>query len=163
MIDLPCGDWNWMKEIDLSNIEYYGFDIVEKLIKQNKQKYSNINFKVKNGIKDDLPQVDLIMCRDLLQHLSIKEICNLLNNFIKSNSKYLLITRFDRCKENKDIEFDNYALRNLQLEPFNLPEPLLVIEDKDFDKFLFKGMNKKWYFFEDAKMVLYKLDNIKIT
>jgi hypothetical protein len=158
MIDLPCGDWNWMRKIDLSNIKYYGFDIVEDLIKENRKKYPNIDFEVKNGLEDSLPQVDLIMCRDLIIHFPLEEIFKLLNNFVKSNSKYLLITRFDGCeKENKNIEFGDFAMRNLQLEPFNLPEPLIVINDKDFNRY----NNYNNTDFEDAKMVLYKLENIR--
>lgn len=32
MLDLPCGDYNWMSEVDLGGIFYRGADIVEELI-----------------------------------------------------------------------------------------------------------------------------------
>jgi hypothetical protein len=35
ILDIPCGDFNWMKEVDLTNIEYKGADIVESLINLN--------------------------------------------------------------------------------------------------------------------------------
>ena len=46
LLDIPCGDLNWMKKVNLSNIDYVGADIVEELIE------SNINqFKDKSNLK----------------------------------------------------------------------------------------------------------------
>lgn len=35
LLDIPCGDLNWMQKVNLSNIDYCGADIVEELIKSN--------------------------------------------------------------------------------------------------------------------------------
>jgi hypothetical protein len=35
MLDAPCGDFNWMKEVDLSAVHYTGGDIVEPLVNSN--------------------------------------------------------------------------------------------------------------------------------
>jgi hypothetical protein len=40
ILDIPCGDFNWMKKVDLENIDYIGADIVEDLIEKNKKKIS---------------------------------------------------------------------------------------------------------------------------
>ena len=51
VLDIPCGDFNWMQKVDLSNIEYIGADIVEELIKKNIEIYegkNNLRFKVLN-------------------------------------------------------------------------------------------------------------------
>src|ERR1035437_7820532 len=32
MLDLPCGDFNWMRNVDLNDIDYTGADIVIDLI-----------------------------------------------------------------------------------------------------------------------------------
>ena len=39
ILDIPCGDFNWMREVDLSNLVYYGADIVDSLIEENIKKY----------------------------------------------------------------------------------------------------------------------------
>ena len=36
MLDIPCGDFNWMKNVDLSLINYHGADIVDNVIISNK-------------------------------------------------------------------------------------------------------------------------------
>ena len=32
MLDIPCGDFHWMKSVDLNSIDYTGADIVKELI-----------------------------------------------------------------------------------------------------------------------------------
>lgn len=39
IVDLPCGDFNWMSKIDLQGATYIGVDIVEELIKKNREQY----------------------------------------------------------------------------------------------------------------------------
>lgn len=134
ILDVPCGDMNWMSKVDLSNIKYYGFDIVEELIKNNSLKFSNNKnyiFQVVDAIGDKLPCVDLIICRDLIIHFPLEAIYQLLNNFIKSGSKYLLITETKGIDENLEISFGSWTYRNLRKPPFNLPESLVFIRDHE--------------------------------
>ena len=152
ILDVPCGDMNWMSKVDLKNIRYYGFDIVKELIEQNKKKFKHKSyiFKCKDAISDTLPQVDLILCRDLIIHFPIKEIWNLLNNFIKSRSKYLLISKsINQNTFNQNIEFGNWASRNLEKSPFNFPKPLYLVLDHDNES---HGC---------GAMVLYKLKHLR--
>ena len=74
ILDAGCGDFYWMKNINLIKINYYGLDIVSKLIEKNKKLYSkkNITFFKSNLVKDKLPKVDLIICRDVLTRSSQK-------------------------------------------------------------------------------------------
>src|SRR5687768_5656945 len=37
VLDIPCGDFNWMQHVDLSTINYLGADIVRELISKNMQ------------------------------------------------------------------------------------------------------------------------------
>ena len=41
ILDIPCGDMNWFSKIDIKNIKYYGYDIVEELIQENREKFKN--------------------------------------------------------------------------------------------------------------------------
>ena len=131
VLDLPCGDFNWMQHLDWSKIQYTGGDIVEPLIEKNQKKFagSNLNFKVLNLLTDDLPQVDVIFCRDCLVHLSFEDIHKALKNILKSNSKYLLTTTFPP-RENVDIITGDWRVLNLEKAPFNLPPPLFLLNEK---------------------------------
>lgn len=133
VLDAPCGDFNWMKQVHLKGIQYQGMDIVEELIDSNSrrfEKYPNLNFKTGNIIEDKLPKVDLIFCRDCLVHFSFKDIETALQNFKKSGSKYLLTTSFINHKINKDIDTGYWRPLNLEKAPFNFPEPIFFINEK---------------------------------
>jgi SAM-dependent methyltransferase len=133
ILDVPCGDFNWMKEVDLSGIKYIGGDIVEPMIRKNIKKYKqkNINFEIIDIINDDLPLVDMIMVRDCFVHLPNSDIFKSIENIRSSGSKYLLTTHFSWRSENnnKNINAGAWRRLNLQQPPFNFPNPeYLIIE-----------------------------------
>lgn len=132
ILDVPCGDFNWLSTIDFGNCLYTGIDIVKGLVDSNNRLYacSSRVFKQGNAIIDDLPKVDLIMCRDMLVHFDLASILKTLKNFKKSGSKYLLVTVQPYVKKNKDIKMGEWRPINLQKAPFNFPAPLYLLSDK---------------------------------
>ena len=95
VLDIPCGDFLWMRKVDLSTVSYLGADIVKDLIRKNKEKYyveGKVDFIKLNLIEDKLPQKDLIITRDCLVHLSFESISQALKNIKLSGCKYLLTT-----------------------------------------------------------------------
>lgn len=131
MLDIPCGDFNWMQAVDLSMLHYTGADIVEELIAANNKKYacSNKKFIKLNLIEDTLPKADLIFCRDCLVHLSLSDIRASITNIKNSGAAYLLTTTFTGCEVNEDIASGDWRILNFMLQPFHFPQPLLVINE----------------------------------
>lgn len=131
ILDVPCGDFNWLKEVDLKGIQYTGGDIVPALIEQNNKKYKSDErtFKMLNIITDDLPKSDLIICRDCLVHLKFEDGLKAIQNFKKSGSKYLLTTTFTDRDKNEDL-FGIWRTLNLQKPPYNFLQPLKLINEK---------------------------------
>lgn len=132
MLDIPCGDFFWMKEVDLKGIAYHGADIVAPLIDENKRLYhdKNLHFSKLNLLTDNLPPVSLIFCRDCLVHFSYKDIQTALRNMIQSNSEYLLTTTFDSRTQNSDIITGEWRPLNLQAPPFGFPAPLFLLDEQ---------------------------------
>ena len=134
MLDIPCGDFNWMKKVILPyvsdyELSYIGADIVDALIKENAKKYSSerISFLTLNLISDDLPNVDLVFVRDCLVHLSYSDISKALHNIKKSGSKYLMSTTFINHRDNHNIPTGDWRPINLQKTPFNFPQPEFIL------------------------------------
>jgi len=129
ILDVPCGDFNWMKHVSL-DISYIGADIVPEIILENNNSYLNPNrrFIVLDIIKDEIPSADIMLCRDCLVHFSYNDISYALNNITKSNIKYLLTTNFPRHK-NKNISTGQWRPLNLEADPFNFPDPILTIKE----------------------------------
>ena len=129
ILDIPCGDFNWMKEVDLSGINYVGADIVDDLIASNKVKYPQHNFIVLDLVNDPLPKADLVFVRDCLVHLSNASISQALENIKKSGSKYLLTTSFVKLENNTDILDGSWRVINLLASPFKMTPIYLINED----------------------------------
>jgi hypothetical protein len=132
ILDIPCGDFNWMKNINLDCITYIGGDIVSDIIRKNNSKFSksNITFMILNLTSDDLPESDLIINRDCLVHFSYSHITESLKNMKHSKSKYLLTTTFTGDRDNYDITTGYWRPINLEKEPFNFPKPIAIINEK---------------------------------
>lgn len=131
MLDIPCGDIYWMKELNLNLDCYIGADIVNELVLANQVYASECrNFVVLDLIKDALPKVDLVFCRDCLVHFSNKDIFRSLANIKKSGSTYLCTTSFTKLEKNSDIITGEWHPINLQVSPFSFPPPLRLIYEK---------------------------------
>jgi len=129
ILDIPCGDWNWMKSVDLCGASYIGADIVEPLIGLNKANHPNVDFRVLDITKDNLPKVDLIFTRDCLGHLSNDNVLKAIRNCKENGAKYLLATSFTKFNHNNDITDGGWKCINLMIDPFFLNPIYLINED----------------------------------
>lgn len=151
MLDIPCGDYNWMNFVE-KDCSYIGGDIVEDIIKRNQDKHSSdkVSFQVLNMTQDSLPKVDMIFCKDCLQHLTYENVAAALNNFKKSGSKYLFVSSFPKTWRNHDIYDGDYRPLNVCKKPFNLPQPIYKFREES----IAEGVES------DKYMYLYELDSI---
>lgn len=131
MLDAPCGDYNWFRLVERGQVAYIGGDIVQALVDTNQATYGDekTSFMHLDITKDALPDVDLWMCRDCLLHLSYELIEQALANLQRSNIRYFLASNYPGITENHDIPTGHARLLNLNLPPFNFPEPLTIVED----------------------------------
>lgn len=129
-LDLPCGDFYWMTKVDLSGVEYIGADIVKDIIRKNQIKYpaKKLKFEVIDLLNDNLPAVDLMMCRDCFIHLSDENIFKGLENIKRSKIKYLLTTSYIDRVANTDILTGQWRPLNLLIAPFNLNYKEIISE-----------------------------------
>lgn len=131
IMDLGCGDFHWMKEVKLP-CNYIGLDIVRSVIEENKNKYADDNhhFYHHNAVEDPLPEgADVILCREVLFHLSFEDGIQVIKNILKSGARYLLVTTSDTVQENKDIRTGRFRNINIQLSPYLFPVYASRVED----------------------------------
>jgi|SRR5579872_2695913 len=157
ILDVPCGDFNWMRLVELNNCVYVGADIIKPLIDRNNEKYacSNISFIHLDVTHDPLQRCDLIICRDLLVHLSTTDIFKALQNFKASGSKYLLTTTFLKMRSNTNAEIESGGWRPLNLKnaPFNFPNPDLIINE---------GCTEQNGTYNDKSLGLWRLETLRL-
>jgi hypothetical protein len=108
ILDIPCGDVQWMKDVPLGERgEFFHLDL----------------------LRDRLPSADVIFCRDCLVHLSFREIQLALHNIKMASPKHFITTTFPYHKANADTVTPYWRALNMQLSPFNLPQPIHLIKD----------------------------------
>ena len=156
LLDLPCGDFFWMKEVDLGSCEYVGADIVDSLVQSNQQLYGRPgrNFLTLDLIADQLPPVDLIFCRDCLVHLSVTQIRQALANLFRSGARYLLTTTFPQVGMNREIVTGQWRPLNLQRFPFDFPAPLRLFNE---------GCTQQDGEYGDKSLGLWRLDDLAVA
>ena len=101
VVDLGCGDFNIGQNFLTLSKKYIGCDVVPSLIEFNQQKYTNKNlsFIHLDAVKDELPKGEIVIIRQVLQHLSNSQIQEVLQK-VKSNFRYLILTEHLPKKEN---------------------------------------------------------------
>jgi len=117
VIDIGCGDFQFMRHMNLKNVQYTGIDCVEKLIIFNKKHFEkeNITFLHRELSEHEFDFAELYLIKDVLQHLSNDIICDFLDYIvIQKLAKYIIITN---CS-NQD--FDNQDVESIgQTRPLN--------------------------------------------
>ena len=169
VVDIPCGDFNWMKEIVFNFDSYIGGDIVKKAIEENNERYSNsrIKFIEFDIVNDEIPNGDLLIVRDIIGHFPIEDGVKILKNILNSKCKYLLSTTWakkigndwfpceknDVHRENEGVDYGRFYPVNLMSNPFNLPNAEIYLEE-DVMVDNFENGNRK-------TLALWDLDKIR--
>jgi hypothetical protein len=131
LLDLPCGDYSWMRLVDLPGVAYIGADLLAEVVEPLQTAFtdSQHRFLVLDLTRDDLPQADALLCRDCLVHLSFADIRRALANVLRSGIPYLMTTTFPGCEVNEDIVTGDWRPLNLTRPPFDFPPPLELLNE----------------------------------
>ena len=139
ILDIPCGDLEWMSKIELNGAKYLGSDVAPSLIAHLEIRFPEKEFSVLDISKDSLPTVDLIFCRDLFVHLSNQDIKLSLRNIKKSKSTYFATTTFVNRESNKNLPYFTRGVAwrtlNMEIAPFYFPKPQVLINEKCTEDF----------------------------
>ena len=136
--DLGCGDFNIGKEIVCFTHKYVAVDIVEPLIKHISEEFKqeNLEFHCLDIAIDDLPSGDIVILRQVLQHLSNAEIHSILEKLY--DFKYLVLTEHlpeGEFEPNKDI-ISGQGIRLKKRSGLNILAPPFNFKVKEGKKLL---------------------------
>ena len=138
ILDIPCGDFLWMNQVMKirPEIRYQGIDIVNQIIKNNKNKYihKNIEFECEDilNFKTD-KKFDLLLMRDFFIHINNSEIQIILDKIKKWNINYFASESYS-VEKNFDVLTGKHRKINLKTNPFNLSNPIYSFNDFEKDK-----------------------------
>lgn len=125
VLDYGCGDWQWAKLVNWGDQNYLGVDIVPHLIDRIRQAHGNerIRFEAIHPESWTPPAVDLVICKDVLQHLSNAEAVALARKLLAASKHALFINDRPRFGEaiNGDTPRGGYRPIDMSKPPFALP------------------------------------------
>lgn len=121
VVDAGCGDWSFSSAIDWGNADYLGVDIASDVIAADRSKHETDKIKFQVGdITDELPAAELLISKDVLQHLSNELVHKFIgNNLRKGKYKWVILTN-DRGSENRDVASGGYRAIDLAAPPFEV-------------------------------------------
>lgn len=139
VLDIGCGDFSVMsKVLEKADVHYTGGDVVPELILHHQQHYANERTKFirLNAITDQLPDADLVIIRQVLQHLGNDQIMQILGKL--SKFRYAVITEHillgDRVIPNLDkipgphIRTRVFSSVIIDAPPFNVKNARVLFE-----------------------------------
>lgn len=124
VLDIGCGDFQVSGRL-LSRTErtvkYIGVDVVDRLIERNNKKFGTADriFRCIDAVEEDLPPADLVLVREVLQHLSVNSVTAILRKL--AFYRYVIVT--EHCAvnpktDNVDIPDGRYARVDLDSGTF---------------------------------------------
>lgn len=123
IVDLGCGDFHWMSQVDLEDIEYDGYDIVKEAVEAaSKHAASNIAFHHADILTMQIPKADLVVCKDVLIHLPDADALALLQSTRSSGSRLLASTTSPGWNNGFRVGMKpgEFSPIDLEAEPFRL-------------------------------------------
>jgi SAM-dependent methyltransferase len=141
VVDVGCGDWTFSQYIDWSGILYIGYDVVKSVVEKNNISFSGSNCQFIHGdaLTIDLPVADLLICKDVLQHLPNNDI----KLFLKQCSK------FKHCLITNDYDVKTGSSKNKDISAkggwhtIDLTQPPFNVEGFKIFNYLSEGENRK--------------------
>jgi hypothetical protein len=136
VVDFGCGDWQFSKLIDWSNVEYSGVDCIPSLIDHHNTNFGkeNIKFYFLEDIDFFIENFtgDLLIVKDVLQHWLNDEIVYFLDR-VTNNFTYILIT--NSCKQTEDWQEEPKRSRPLScdfypLKKYNIKKKAHIVNDE---------------------------------
>jgi SAM-dependent methyltransferase len=139
VVDLGCGDFRVGRRIAASGVSYTGVDVVGPLIAENTRRNCSptVRFQRADITSDALPEGDLCLIREVLQHLSNAQVSAVLAKLPKY--QHALITEvhpddFQHYQINRDklhgatSRLAHFSVLCLDQPPFNVADARLVFE-----------------------------------
>lgn len=124
ILDYGCGDWQFSHLIPWEQLvdSYLGVDIVQSVINENNKNYKTLKINFQTITEEyQFPKVDLIICKDVLQHLPNNQIDQILKKMVNC-SKFMVITNdilVDNEITNSDCIIGKSRPIDLSQDPWN--------------------------------------------
>lgn len=139
--DLGCGDWQFSHLMGWSSVEYLGLDVVPDIVERNRTRFGqpNLRFEVFTSL-EALPGGDLLLAKEVLQHLPNATISEYLNA-VRRKYRFALLTNSSEPSNlaNRDIKPGDFRPIRPEKPPFNTPGAIVFTYFPQTPNYIFKN------------------------
>ena len=125
VVDLGCGDWRIGELMDWSGVDYVGVDVVPEVVEANRRRDTpdNVSFVCLDALVDDLPEGDVLVVKDVLQHWPNADVLRLLDA-AEERFTFTVVTndvssKSHPAKVNSDIALGDWRPIDIERAPFD--------------------------------------------
>lgn len=146
--DIGCGDFQFMKDVDLGEAVYDGYDLVASVIDATQVLHGSdrVHFHIMPDDPTELDGGDLAILKDVLIHLDNGHAQQLLDALVAKFRFILTVNNIakDPAVYNRDIEPGRFRPVDVSLPPFNYPcaTVLRYSQDRAYDPRYFRVVAK---------------------
>jgi SAM-dependent methyltransferase len=135
IVELGCGDWATTRLIPIGQRHsYLGFDIVPEIIASNRENFQfpNVRFECGDFLSNVPPGGDLLLIKDVLQHLSNRSVQEFLQKILPQFGHAIITNDIRKYKEQRllgtlvfkrDLQRPNMDAPDGGSRPLKLDEP----------------------------------------
>jgi hypothetical protein len=122
VVDFGCGDWQFSRLVRWGSVPYHGVDVVPSLISSLREKYTRpgVSFSCVDSEDPAIPDGDLLVTKDVLQHLQNNVVSRLIEKF----RKFRLVLLVNDWHESNP----NYEIHTAQWRPLDFAKPPFSID-----------------------------------
>jgi glycosyltransferase involved in cell wall biosynthesis len=135
VIEIGCGDWQFSRFIDYGGASYVGYDIVESVVVDNRTRFAaqGISFELLTT-ETIFEPADLLICKDVLQHLPNALVVHYLQAF-RGMARMCLITNDGIPEDDVNIDILTTNCRPIRLDcpPFQTAASVVFTWDLVWD------------------------------
>ena len=129
--DAACGEGFWQPELP----GYIGLDVAPEALATAQERHPERDYRLRDLVRQGLPgPADLVLCRDAMQHMSLRDGRAVLRAIRDSGSTWLLASTYVG-QANRNVATGGFYCPNLEAEPFALaPAERLYHDGYDYSE-----------------------------
>ncbi len=117
IVDVGCGDWQFSRLMNFDGIDYLGLDVVPSVVARNAERFGGPGrrFAEMPATLEDVPGGDLLLMKDVLQHLPDASIMAFATQLVPRFRWALLTNSFEKLATPRNIDTVAGGFRCLDL------------------------------------------------
>ena len=124
IVDVGCGDWQFSRFLNLDGVDYLGLDVVDAVVARNTARFARpgVRFELMPAELSRVPSADLLIVKDVLQHLPNADILRFRDELFPRYASCLVTNSYEKmhAELNTDVAPGEFRCLDLRAPPYEV-------------------------------------------